>query len=246
MPSRVFDLFILFSFPDFMSNCIKTFVSEFGSISEIWNVFLTPVLRFLYCTIIIEIAGSIVFGISIGGFVSLVIVSLVSFACTVAYTEWPVWIASNKTSASLFLLISPTIILSGLILNEFTRRSSMDISPLPSGLGSLVIIGTQCRNLGRRISLVSSMLITLWFGGIKFATTLSMDVLPVAVPPDINADNSYWTPSHIKAAAPVLIVSSFMKSVIVHGFAANFLKVSVLPWTDIGSKVAFTLSPVVR
>src|SRR3989338_11106512 len=113
--SKLFDLFTLFSFPDLISNCIKTFVLESGSISEIWNVFLMPVLLFLYCTIIIEIAGSIVIGISIGGFISLVIVSLVSFACTVAYTLWPVWIASNKNSASLFLLIFPTIILSGLI-----------------------------------------------------------------------------------------------------------------------------------
>src|SRR3989338_2855022 len=90
------------------------------------------------------------------------------------------------------------------------------------------------------------MLITLWFGGKKFATTLSMEVFPVAVPPDINADSSNWVPSHIKAAAAGLIVSDFMKSVIVQGFAANFLNVIVFPWTDMGSKVAFTLSPVSR
>jgi hypothetical protein len=90
------------------------------------------------------------------------------------------------------------------------------------------------------------MLIILSFGGQKFATTFSIEVFPVAVPPAINAANSYWTPSHIKAADPVDIVSDFMKSVIVHGFAANFLRVIVLPLTDIGSKVAFTLSPLAR
>src|SRR3989338_293408 len=87
------------------------------------------------------------------------------------------------------------------------------------------------------------MLITLWLGGKKFATTLSMDVLPVAVPPDIKVDNSYCTPSHINAAASAEIECVLMKSVIVHGFAANFLNVIVFPFTEIGSRVAFTLSP---
>src|SRR3989338_6794963 len=243
---NAFEFATFFNTPFLMSNCISTFASESGSISAIWNVFLTPVLLFLYWTTIIDIAGSIVFGISIGGLVSLVIISLVSFAWTVAYTECPVWIASNSTSASLFLLISPTIILSGLILNELTSRSSIETSPLPSGFGSLVTIGTQCRNFGSCTSLVSSMLTTLWFGGKKFATTLSMLVFPVAVPPLINVDSSNCTPSQIRAAASVDIVLSFMKSVIVHGFAANFLKVIVLPLTEIGSKVAFTLSPPLK
>src|SRR3989338_8922029 len=159
--------------PDVRSSLIKILYEESSIISEISNTFLIPVLLFLYITTIIEIAGIMVFGISIGGLVSLVSVSLVSFAWTVAYTECPVWIASNRTSASLFLLISPTMILSGLIRSEFTSKSNIETSPLPSGFGSLVTIGTQCRNFGSCTSLVSSMLMTLWFGGKKFATTLS-------------------------------------------------------------------------
>src|SRR3989338_1612911 len=205
-----------------------------------------PVLLFLYMTTIKEIAGSIVFGTSIGGFVSLVIVSLVSSACNVAYTEWPVCIASKRTSASLFLLISPTTTLSGLILNEFTNKSSIETSPLPSGFGSLVTIGTQCRNVGSCSSLVSSMLIILWLGGKNTEQTFNRLVFPVPVPPVNKMESSYSIANQISAAAETEIVFVLMKSVIVHGLAANFLNVIVLPLEDIGSKVAFTLSPVSR
>ncbi len=70
-------------------------------------------------------------------------------------------IASNKTIASSCLLISPKTILSGLILNELTIKSSIEISPFPSTLGSLVTMGIQCRYLGNLISGVSSTLIIL-------------------------------------------------------------------------------------
>src|SRR3989338_4600656 len=77
---RDLDLDIFLSTSFLMSNCMSTFALESGRISEIWNVLLSPVLLFLYCTTIIEMAGSSVFGMSIGGFVSLLIVSSVSFA----------------------------------------------------------------------------------------------------------------------------------------------------------------------
>src|SRR3989344_1020538 len=67
------DIFLSTSF--LMSNCMSTFAVESGSISEIWNVLLSPVLLFLYCTTIIEMAASRAFGMFIGGFVSLLIVS---------------------------------------------------------------------------------------------------------------------------------------------------------------------------
>src|SRR3989344_2041562 len=61
--------------PLLTSSFIRTLGSALGIISAISKVFLTPVLLFLYWTIIIEMAGSIDFGISIGAFVSLVTVS---------------------------------------------------------------------------------------------------------------------------------------------------------------------------
>jgi len=62
------------------SYCISMFISESGSISAIWKVLLFPVLLFLNCTTIMEMAGSIIGGTSIGGWVSLSTVSCALFA----------------------------------------------------------------------------------------------------------------------------------------------------------------------
>src|SRR3990172_9321953 len=181
-----------------------------------------------------EIAGSIERGTSMGGPVSRATVSWVLLACTVAYTLCPVWIASKRTWASSLRRISPTMMRSGRIRSEFTRRSSMVTAPLPSGFASLVTMGTQCRYLGSCISCVSSMLMMRWLGGKKLAMALSMLVFHEAVPPATSMLSSYWMPSQMRAAPLAETVPFLTRSVTVQGFDANFLIVMVLPWMVMG------------
>ena len=155
-------------------------------------------------------------------------------------------IASNKVSVSLLRLTSPTSIRSGLILKLFTSKSCIVISPFPSGFAMTVFSGTQCRNFGSCISLVSSMLMILWFGGKKQEKTLSAEVFPDAVPPAISADISYCIAVHIIAAALYDMVFVFKNFVMVQGSLLNFLIVIVFPSVLTGYKVAFTLSPFSR
>ena len=82
-------------------------------------------------------------GSDIGGLVSLLYACSAVSEWNVAYAECPVLMASNMTSASFALLISPTIILSGRIRSELARRSSMLTPPWPSGFGSLAEKGIQ-------------------------------------------------------------------------------------------------------
>ncbi len=96
--------------------------------------------------------------------------------------SWPVFIACRVSIASI-PLISPTIILSGLILSEFLTRSLIVISPLPSRLGGLLSSLTTWFKL-RLNSRVSSMVIILSSGGMKLEITLRKVVLPVEVAPD--------------------------------------------------------------
>src|SRR3989344_5331707 len=114
----------------------------------------------------------------------------------------PVFIASNIVSTCFLSLTSPIIILSGLILREAIIKSSMLTPPSPSWLGLLLNKGThfQGNDFGREISLVSSMLITLWLLGIKTFNAFSTLVFPAAVLPAIIMFISYCVASHNKAA----------------------------------------------
>src|SRR3989344_3756804 len=162
--------------------------------------------------------------------------------------ECPVCIASNNAWACSCFLISPTIILSGLILNEAIIKSNMDISPCPSMFEVLLDIGTQfqCKGLGNDISRVSSTEIILCVGGINELNVLRTEVLPEAVPPATIMFNSYCIACHKIAAISLVIVlySGLIKCVIVHGVLANLLIVIVLPEVLIGNNVEATLSPV--
>src|SRR3989344_8715020 len=74
--------------------------------------------------------------------------------------------------------------------------------------------------------------------------TFKAEVFPEPVPPITMTDISYSIASHINAATSSDIVLFLIKSVIVHGMAANFLIVIVFPNVVIGDNVALTLSPV--
>ncbi len=209
-------------------------LSSPASNSATWNTLLAPSFRSLNMTTFKFTALRRFFGTLSGGFVSLLIVSVAESACTVAYTLCPVCIASNRTIASSFLLISPSIILSGLILKLFTSRFSMETSPFPSGFGVLVTRGVQYRKSGSISSLVSSTLIILLFGGMKGMHAFKITVFPAAVPPEIKTFISYSIANHKSVAISRLIVLFFIKSTIVYGSLANFLMVIVFPFVLIG------------
>ena len=105
----------------------------------------------------------------------------------------------------------------------------MVTSPLPSEFGCLVDMGTQWRNLGSLISLVSSIEMILWLGGKKLARAFNVEVFPEAVPPAIIALISYCIASQISDAASRLMVLLLRKWVIVKGSLENFLMVMVFP-----------------
>src|SRR3989344_5499821 len=147
-----------------------------------------------------------------------------------------------------FLLTSPTTILSGRILREAIIKSSMLIAPWPSGFAVLEFIGIQfqCRDSGKVISLVSSILIILCVGGISATNAFRSEVLPEAVAPATITFNSYWIASHKKASISFEMALFFNKVITFQGLLENFLIVIVLPCVEIGNNVAATLSPVIR
>ena len=156
------------------------------------------------------------------------------------------FIAVNNVAASL-CLTSPTIILSGLILNVFLTSISIVTSPVPSKLGGLVNNLMTC-SIGNCNSGVSSTVITLSVAGVKDAKTFKVDVLPEPVPPAINIFPGFAPPtpstaSHKKAATSLFIVPNFIRSRTVKGSFLNFLMVTEQPSMEIGGIVALTLEP---
>ncbi len=77
---------------------------------------------------------------------------------------------------------------------------------------------------------------------------LRREVFPDAVPPAIIMFISYSMHNHRSAATSFERVFTLgsMRWIMVHGFLANFLMVSVFPLVDIGNNVALTLSPLIR
>jgi len=75
--------------------------------------------------------------------------------------------------------------------------------------------GVQYKKSGSINSLVSSMLIILWLGGMKGMQAFRKTVFPDAVPPEKTTFISYSIANHNKAAISRLQVLLLIKSIIV-------------------------------
>ncbi len=135
---------------------------------------------------------------------------------------------------------------SGRMRNAFFTKSFMLISPVPSMLGGRTSKRSQCSN-GKFNSAVSSIESTRSRLGMKEHKTLSVVVLPDAVPPEIRVFAGL-TPrpsvaSHRNAATSKSIVPTLTRSTTLIGSWRNLRRVRVAPSKLIGGRVALTRVP---